>query len=163
LRFQAHSTAEGGNPPQDSNMVGPKFKFSDPEELQARVNAYFTSREEKNLPFTVTGLALALGTNRATLCNYEDLDEKETDKLDLDTRKRIVEIVQTAKQRCEDYAEIQLLTGRNQTGAIFALKNYGWKDKSETDITTQGDKIQSGVVILPQRNDSSLATTTEAS
>jgi hypothetical protein len=30
----------------------------------------------------------------------------------------------------------------NSTITIFGLKNnYGWKDKTETDITTQGEKI----------------------
>lgn len=49
----------------------------------------------------------------------------------------------------------------NPTMSIFNLKNnYGWKDKNETDITTQGDKI-GGVIMLPQRHDGSLETSEE--
>lgn len=129
--------------------AGRPLKFQSPEELQLRIEEYFKVREEKNLPFTITGLALYLDTTRELLCNYEERDEFH------DTIKR-------AKLKCEDYAETVLFTGKNQAGAIFALKNYGWKDRNETDITTQGEKIQSGVVILPQKNESSLEATTEA-
>jgi len=38
------------------------------------------------------------------------------------------------KQRIENYAENRLF-GNNPTGAIFALKNYGWKDKREVEQT----------------------------
>lgn len=49
----------------------------------------------------------------------------------------------------------------NPTMSIFNLKNnYGWRDKNETDITTQGDKI-GGVIMLPQRHDGSLETSEE--
>jgi len=29
---------------------------------------------------------------------------------------------------------------------IFALKNMGWKDKHETDITTNGNDVSSGAI-----------------
>lgn len=32
-------------------------------------------------------------------------------------------------QGCQDYAEIQLFTGKNQAGAIFSLKNFGWSGR----------------------------------
>ncbi len=38
--------------------------------------------------------------------------------------------------RCESYAEEMALVGRNQSGAIFALKNYGWKDEKSLDVKT---------------------------
>ena len=42
----------------------------------------------------------------------------------------------------------------NKTGQIFALKNnYGWKDKSEVDHTTGGDKIE-GFTFNVKTNDS---------
>lgn len=73
-------------------------------------------------PYTITGLALAIGTNRQTLLNYETNDKF------LDTIKR-------AKERCQTYAEESLFIGKNPTGAIFNLKNNyrDWKDKTETE------------------------------
>ena len=49
---------------------------------------------------------------------------------------------------CQQYAEESLFIGKNPTGAIFNLKNnYEWKDKNETDLTTDGKKIE-GLVIV---------------
>lgn len=129
-------------------MAGRPLKFETPEILEEKINKYFEDRKANNLPFTITGLALALDTTRELLCNYEERDEFR-------------DTVKKAKLRCEDYAETQLFIGKNQAGSIFALKNYGWKDKNETDITTQGDKIQSGVIVLPQRNGNPLESSKE--
>lgn len=72
-------------------------------------------------PYTIVGLALAIGTTRETLLDYENKDAFS------DTIKR-------AKQLCHGFAEEQLYVGKNPTGAIFNLKNnYGWKEKSETE------------------------------
>lgn len=72
-------------------------------------------------PYTVTGLAIAIGTTRETLMDYQKKDKFS------DTIKR-------AKEMCHSYAEESLYIGKNPTGAIFNLKNnWGWKDKTETE------------------------------
>jgi hypothetical protein len=38
------------------------------------------------------------------------------------------------------------LSENNVTGAIFALKNMGWRDKSEQDL-----KVQGGVQVIMER------------
>jgi hypothetical protein len=101
---------------------GRPLKFATVEALQKKADAYFAECIANKKPFTITGLALALDTSRETLCNYEDKAEY------FDTIKR-------AKLRCENYAEELLLTGSNAAGAIFALKNYGWRDKQEQEVT----------------------------
>lgn len=74
----------------------------------------------EQIPYTITGLALALGTNRQTLINYEE-DE------------RFFDTIKAAKSKCEHFNE-QFLFGNNVTGVIFNLKNnYGWRDKSELE------------------------------
>lgn len=84
----------------------------------------------KQKPYTITGLALALDTSRETLLDYEDREE-------------FSDTIKKAKERCHNYVENTLLTG-NPTGAIFNLKNnYGWNDKTETDITSKGESIKS--------------------
>ena len=82
-----------------------------------------------NSPITVTGLALALDTTRETLMNYQEKDEF------LATLKKL-------KSYAEEYAEKQLYIGKNAAGPIFSLKNFGWTDKTETDITSKGEQVQ---------------------
>lgn len=124
------------------------LKFETNDALSARIDDYFeiTPKEE----WTITGLALALDTSRQTLINYEERGEY------FDTIKR-------AKLIVENGYEIDLKK-HGRTGTIFALKNFDWKDKNETDVTTKGDKI-TGVVILPAKNidANTLETPTETS
>lgn len=74
----------------------------------------------QQVPYTITGLAHALGTTRETLLDYEDRDE-------------FSDTIKKAKLRCENFAEMQLFSN-SPTGTIFNLKNnYGWRDKTELD------------------------------
>ena len=66
------------------------------------------------IPYTITGLALALDTSRETLLEYEE-------------RPEFVDTIKKAKVKCENFAE-QMLFSTTPTGSIFNLKNnYGWK------------------------------------
>lgn len=118
------------------------LKFESVEQLESMIESYFIDCDDNEEPYTITGLALWLDTNRETLLNYEERPEF------FDTIKR-------AKLRCENWVEKGLLKNQvNATAGIFNLKNnYGWKDKTETDITTDGDKIETGVIILPSKNE----------
>jgi len=53
---------------------GRPLKFKSPEEMQTYIDAYFKLCDKKHVPYTITGLAMALNTDRATLCNYEERD-----------------------------------------------------------------------------------------
>ena len=110
---------------EEKNKVGRPLKFKTVKELQDKIDIYLeqTPKEE----WTITGLALALDTYRQTLLNYEEKDEY------LDTIKK-------AKQMIENSYELDLKKS-GRTGTIFALKNFDWKDKTETDITTLGKAI----------------------
>lgn len=104
---------------------GRPLKYKSAEEMQTLMDKYFS--ETPINQWTITGVAIALDTDRTTLINYENKDEF------FDTIKR-------AKTKVENAYELSLrVNGR--AGDIFGLKNFGWKDKTETDITTQGDKI----------------------
>ena len=107
-------------------MTGRPLKFETPEDLQAAINKYFASccdAEGKFIkPVTITGLALALDTSRETLCEYGE-------------RPEFVDTVKRAKLRVEQFAEEQLYLLKNATGAIFALKNFGWKDSQSRELT----------------------------
>lgn len=115
--------------------VGRPLKFKNVEELQDAIEAYFISCEDPekpgtyNRPITITGLANALDTSRETLLEYEE-------------RPEYVDTIKRAKGKIHQYVEEYLFTGKNQTGAIFNLKNnYGWKDRTEQDITSAGQPI----------------------
>lgn len=126
-------------------MAGRHLKFETPELLEEKINEYFsvTPKEE----WTWTGLALHLDTSRETLREYKE-------------RPEFVDSLKKALLKVENSYELDLKK-HGRSGTIFALKNFDWKDKSEQDITTQGEKIQSGVIILPQKNGSPLEATTE--
>lgn len=154
------------------NVGGRPRKWQTPEELQQVIDAYFAEcdphidthkvsivaangkglawRDEEYIteqkPYVITGLALALGTTRDTLLDYEsglydDLFDPDTPEGN-ELRLRFSDTIKMAKLKCQMYAEQHLYTGKNPTGAIFNLKNnYGWKDKSEVDNNTNGEVI----------------------
>ncbi len=89
--------------------------------------------------FTITGLAIFLDTSRETLLDYQHRDEYS------DTIKK-------AKLMIEKSYE-QRLINRGNSGDIFALKNFNWKDKTEQDITTGGKEINAINYIVPNGTD----------
>ena len=107
-------------------------KYNTAEELEAACKEYF----DNNKVLTITGLALALGfCDRQSLYDYEENEVFSC-------------IVKAARLRVENGYEQRLLSEQGSpTGAIFALKNMGWKDKHETELS--GDV---GVVWQEQKN-----------
>lgn len=126
------------------NKVGRPLKFKSVEELENRIKGYFKECDRwrpvqvvfkwevntvmKQIPYTITGLASFLWTNRQTLINYEEKEEY------FDTIKR-------AKEKVErDMEERAMMWENNATMSIFSLKNnFDWKDKSEVDETIKWD------------------------
>ena len=100
-----------------------KFLYS--KGLQKRIDAYFAECEKTGEPLTVTGLALALDTSRETLLNYQKRDGYG-------------DIVRRAKMRIENAYEKRLIA-RGNGGDVFALKNFGWRDKAEREIEINGN------------------------
>jgi hypothetical protein len=121
------------------------LKFKSAMELQSKIVEYFESCfeeqwyenkdgkwipvtdrhgqvvKEQVKPFTITGLALYLGTSRQTLLNYEDKDE-------------YFDTIRAAKTKIESFVEESLWKPKIATGVMFNLKNnFGWVDKSEVD------------------------------
>lgn len=106
----------------------PNRKYKTVDEMQRAINEYFIKCDEDSRPYTVTGLALALGfTSRQALLNYEGYTDIDNIMF-LDTIKR-------AKHKVEASIEEGLLSGKyNSTGSIFNLKNnFNWKDKTEVE------------------------------
>lgn len=108
------------------NKVGRPLKFKTEEDLSKQIDNYFevTSKDE----WTITGLALALDTSRKVLCEYSEKDEYSN-------------TIKRAKLLVENGYEIDLKK-HGRTGTIFALKNFDWKDKTETDLTSGGETFK---------------------
>lgn len=109
--------------------AGRPLKFKSVKELQDKIDKYFNDTPIEE--WTITGLALALDTYRSVLCDFENRDD----------RKEFSYTIKKAKQMVEHSYEIDLKKS-GRAGTIFALKNFDWKDKQETDVTTNGQPIQ---------------------
>jgi myosin-crossreactive antigen len=56
--------------------------------------------------------------------------------MDYQNKDEFTDAIKRAKLRVENFAERMLHIGKNQTGAIFALKNFDWVDTQ----TLAGDR-----------------------
>jgi hypothetical protein len=134
------------------------FDFIDftPEEMQAKIEKYFTDTPDEEL--TVTGLALALKVDRHTLLNYETYAKERIDK---NVLPEIITLIKQAKMRVHNAYERD---GRKKGGAfnIFALKNFDWTDQQKIDHTTGGEKISGFNYIIPSKNGGQHKTDDEA-
>jgi hypothetical protein len=98
---------------------GRPLKFKSVEELQAKIDEYLATTPENEI--TISGLAYFLDCETETLRNYEKRD-------------KFFATVKRAKQRVE-WAYEKDLRRHGRSGDIFALKNFGWTDKTEVDNT----------------------------
>lgn len=138
---------------------GRRFVFTKPDELKNKIQSYFDNcdpHKEKRLvesgvnakgdtifaereimteqiPYTITGLALHLGVSRNTLLNYRD-PEHYTEEIDEETRNQIMDAIEEAYQRVEEFNERQLHVKGIAPGVKFNLtNNFGWVDKQVVD------------------------------
>ena len=115
-------------------------KFQDAKKLQKIIDEWFKECEEKNIIPTVTGLAVALDSNRQTIIDYQNYcdSKNELKSLDESVKRQISDTIKRAKMKIEAGYEQQLLNAKNPAGAIFTLKNnYHWKDKQEIEQTNK--------------------------
>jgi len=105
--------------------------WTDSEAFDKAVEAYFASCDGIATHPTWTGLAIHLGfESRQSLQDY-----KEKPEFTYSIKKALSKIEQNYEQG---------LFSRNPAGPIFALKNFGWKDKQEIDQVTE---VKGGIVI----------------
>lgn len=146
--------------PKRVPAFGRPLKFKTIKELDEAIKRYFAGLYEplydawgkplkdekgkqrmiKTEVATITGLAVALGTTREILINYErglhdgraeDLEDWQNEENE--QIKDFSNTVKEAKLRIYADTEQQLYKGK-PIGAIFSLKNnYGWRDKTEVE------------------------------
>lgn len=113
------------------NLGGRPLKFKSIDILENQIEEYFDMCDKKDKPYTVSGLALFLDTDRQSLLNWQD-EERYFKELSEEDNKRLIDTIKKAKQRIENYAEEQLFRKTNVTGVIFNMKNnWNWTDKQE--------------------------------
>jgi len=104
----------------------PARKYKTAEQMQKVIDTWAENLEESKKPPTLTGLALALGfCSRQSIYDYEEREE-------------FTFTIKRAKLIVEQWYE-SLLSGTTPTGAIFALKNFGWRDDRNWNIGGQED------------------------
>lgn len=109
--------------PKTFKVVTKPLKFT-LDEVKDMIESYFNDTPMNK--WTVTGLALLFGS-RQTLINYQKLKGYST-------------MINQAKLMVENKYEL-MLDSRSSTGAIFALKNFGWVDRTESNIEVSGKDI----------------------
>ena len=113
----------------EKRQVGRPRLYSSPDEFDQKVLSYQEYCEEKKEPVTWTGLALYLGfSSRQSIDEYLAYPE-------------FSDSVKRAKTFVEWHYELRL-NGERPTGAIFALKNFGWKDKSDEEKAGSRDTLE---------------------
>ena len=109
--------------------------FSDPDELAKKIDQYIDNcpdtktcynsegiGHEEKIP-SISGLGYFLGfESRQSMYDYKNKDNGFS------------YIIKRAMFYMEKHYE-QIMQGKAPTGAIFALKNMGWRDKTEVDNT----------------------------
>ena len=100
--------------------VGRPKAFKSVKEVEEKINAYFNYCEEKEKPYTMSGLAYYLGIDRKTLLNYSKNEE-------------YFHTIKKARDKVQMQLEENALSNKaNPTFTIFNLKNnFDWKDKIE--------------------------------
>lgn len=102
----------------EKRSVGRPRMYETPEDFDAKVYEYQAHCQEIGEPVTWTGLALFMGfSSRQSIDEYLKYDGFS------DSVKRAKTFVEWEYEK--------RLCGDKPTGAIFALKNFGWADKTE--------------------------------
>lgn len=106
----------------EKNKGGRPRMYDTPEQFDAKVQEYYTHCLEGCEPITWTGLALFMGfSSRQSIDEYAKYDG-------------FSDSVKKAKLLVEWAYEKRLIDGQ-AAGPIFALKNMGWTDRQEVDVT----------------------------
>ena len=105
--------------------AGRPLLFQTEEELHSKIREYLDSVIVKEDQPTITGLAYYLGFESRQ--SFYDCEAKEQFSYTIKRARLLIEA---------NYE--QALFSKNPTGPIFALKNFGWRDRQEIDQKLSG-------------------------
>lgn len=109
------------------NRPGRPKVWESVEAMQTAIYAYFAESDANELPYTVAGLAHALGLTTEGLMNYQKRDDDE----------RFFGTIKEAKQKIESNMISRALANKvNPTVAIFLAKaNFNYSDQPKDTNT----------------------------
>lgn len=108
--------------------------YKTPEELQKAIEKYFKKCPDFKIMLTKTGEKIEIPTPTITGLAYALGFESRQSFYDYEKRKLFSYTIKRARLFIEKNYESMLHT-QGYPGAIFALKNFGWTDKTEQTIT----------------------------
>lgn len=109
------------------NPGGRPRKISSPEEFDAGVDEYVALCRERNEPILLLGMCLHLGLyGKEALYEYGAYEGYS-------------QSVKRARAIIEHEYEKRLNTNNAAAGPIFALKNFGWRDQQQLDVTSKNE------------------------
>jgi hypothetical protein len=112
--------------------VGRPPLYSTPEELQAKIDEYFAGGYRKTKHYLENGQAIDIpDITISDLVIFLGFCDRHS-FYDYEKRPSFSHTIKRARSFIEREYET-LLKRNNCTGAIFALKNFGWIDKQEID------------------------------
>lgn len=114
----------------ETRKVGRPLKINSAKELEKLVDEYFSQTNENKI--TITGLCLHLGLTKETFYEYARREEYK-------------HILNRARLMVENSYEMSLREN-GRTGDIFALKNFGWRDKVEYEDTNTKNGVMTELV-----------------
>ena len=148
--------------PDQINKGGRPKLFTSVEEVKKKIDEYFDYCDNRLIhgydnktneqfayispePYTMSGLAYYLGMDRKSLLNYSKDEE-------------FFPTIKNARDRVEMDIERRMNDKNTFTpGLIFNAKNnFDWKDKTESDITTGGEKFDSLVIVKSNNGDKTI-------
>lgn len=100
--------------------IGRPPTYSDPEEMQAKIEEYIALCQSKEERPIISGLAYHLGFESRQ--SFYDYEKQPGFSYTIKRARSLIEI------------EYEKRVGEG-AGFIFALKNFGWTDKTEVDNT----------------------------
>jgi hypothetical protein len=120
--------------PEDKGPGGRPAMYGTPDLMQQAIDLYFKTCDAEKRKYSITRLAYELGfESRQSFYDYEK-------------RPEFSYIIRRARLLVEAGYE-DGLRENNCTGSIFALKNMGWKDKTETSISDpEGNALPPAVI-----------------
>lgn len=143
-----------------TNLGGRPPKYNSVEELQSIIDEYFQHCDNRIKevhkpdgetygysnpePYTMSGLAYALGLSRQGLIEYKAKDG-------------FSDAIKDARNRVEVDVERRMNDKDTFTpGLIFNAKNnFGWKDKSEQEVTSPDGSMTPVVRVIDERKQTS--------
>ena len=110
------------------NLGGRPLKYETKEDLQAAIDKYWQYCEEQKKVPCIAGLAYYIGVDRHTVYNYEKND-------------KFFHTIKIARDKILYKLEESVCnTNSIAAGKIFVMKNYGYTDKQELELTKKLSK-----------------------